>query len=170
MRGRCSTPTADDRVLPVETMLDQAVNRFADLWEAEAGLKTFGQAVADAMAFHIEQGQNFDITVEEWLEWSRERLVAGGPRAGPRSMGVNVDLGPRARADARGLLPDPGRHRLRHRQVAGRGALLRHHLDGDQDRQPRRRQDLRRRDPRPVSRTRCWPTTCRRRSTGTPPA
>ena len=33
----------DDRVLPVETILDQAVNRFADLWEAEAGLKTYGR-------------------------------------------------------------------------------------------------------------------------------
>ena len=28
---------AGDRMLPVETILDQAVNRFADLWEAEAG-------------------------------------------------------------------------------------------------------------------------------------
>ena len=36
-----------------------------------------------------------------------------------------------------GLLPDPRRHRLRDRQVAGGGALRRPALDGDQDRRPR---------------------------------
>ena len=30
-----------------------------------------GQAVADAMSFNIEQGQDFDFSVDEWLEWSK---------------------------------------------------------------------------------------------------
>jgi isocitrate lyase len=60
-----------DHTLPIETILDQAVNRFVDLWEAEAGVKTIGQAVADAMSFSAEQGQNLDLTVDAWLERSR---------------------------------------------------------------------------------------------------
>jgi isocitrate lyase len=59
-----------DRMLPVDTIVDQAVDRFADLWEGAAQLKTLGEAVADAMSFNIEQGQGFDFTIEEWLEWS----------------------------------------------------------------------------------------------------
>ena len=78
-------------------------------------------------------------------------------------------LGLRARQDAGRLLPGARRHRLRHREVAGGGAVRRRALDGDQDRRPARREAVRRRHPRRVSRTRCWPTTSRPRSTGTPP-
>ena len=66
----------------IDKVVDEIVDRFAEQWEAEAGVKTYGRAVADAMAFHIDEGQVFDITVDEWLEWSmtaslhdaRERL------------------------------------------------------------------------------------------------
>ncbi len=64
-------------------MLNEASNKFVELWEAEAGLKTFGQAVADAMAFHIDEGQEFDISVDEWLEWSKQVSYRGGPRESP---------------------------------------------------------------------------------------
>jgi isocitrate lyase len=60
----------EDPVLPIDTILDQAMSRFANVWEAEAELKTFGQAVADAMSFNIEQGQRFDLSPEEFLQWS----------------------------------------------------------------------------------------------------
>ncbi len=79
----------DDRVLPVETLLDQAVNRFVDLWEAEAGIKTYGEAVADAMSFNIEQGQDFDVTVDEWLEWSRR---ASWHEARNRAAAMGLDV------------------------------------------------------------------------------
>jgi isocitrate lyase len=59
-----------DHAIPVETLLNDVSNKFAELWEAQAGLKTFGQAVADAMNFHIDEGQEFDITVDEWRAWS----------------------------------------------------------------------------------------------------
>jgi len=78
-----------DRLLPVDTLVDQAVTRFADLWEAEAKLMTFGEAVAEAMSFHLEQGQDFDLTVEDWLAWSR---TASWHEAAERAeeMGVEV--------------------------------------------------------------------------------
>ena len=51
-----------------------------------------------------------------------------------------------------GLLPGARRHPVRDREVAGRGAVRRHPVDGDQDRRPRRRQGVRRRDPRRLPR------------------
>ncbi len=69
--------------------LDRALDRVADLWQAEAGLTTFGQAVADAMAFHVDEGQLFDQTVEQWLEWSRHASFKEA-RERARAMGVAV--------------------------------------------------------------------------------
>ncbi len=97
----------NDRVLPVETILDQAVNRFADLWEAEAGVKTLGQAVADAMSFYIEQGQEFELTVDQWLEWSR---TASWQDVYERAavMGVNVEWDPELTRTPEGYYPIKG--------------------------------------------------------------
>ncbi|WP_279675992.1 isocitrate lyase/phosphoenolpyruvate mutase family protein [Aeoliella straminimaris] len=79
----------EDRVLPIDAILSDVSNKFVELWELQAGLKTFGKAVADAMAFHIDEGQNFDITVDEWLAWSS---TVGHREARDRSrrMGLNV--------------------------------------------------------------------------------
>ena len=80
------TAHAGSPVLPIDTIVDQAIDRFSTLWEIQAGVKTLGQAVADAMSFDIEQGQELELTVEEWLEWAknasweevRERAAAMG--------------------------------------------------------------------------------------------
>ncbi len=98
---------AADRMMPVETVLDQAVNRFADLWEAEARIKTFGQAVADALSFHVEQGQTFDFTVEEWLEWSSQ---ASWQEARDKAveLGISVDWDPELARTPEGFYPIKG--------------------------------------------------------------
>jgi isocitrate lyase len=97
----------DERRLQVDAMLDQAIDRFADIWEARANLKTFGQAVADAMAFDIEQGQSFDLTVDEWLEWS---LQASWEEARDRAdaMGVEVVWDPELARTPEGYYPVQG--------------------------------------------------------------
>jgi isocitrate lyase len=97
----------EDRVLPIETVLDQAVNRFMDLWEAEAGVKTFGEAVADAMSFNIEQGQDSDISVEEWLEWSRDASWLEA-RERAEAMGVSVNWNPDLARTPEGFYPIKG--------------------------------------------------------------
>jgi isocitrate lyase len=98
---------AGDRVLPAETILDQAVNRFVDLWEAEARIKTFGQAVADALSFHVEQGQDFDFTVEEWLDWSSG---ASWQEARDKAfeLGIHVDWDPELARTPEGYYPIKG--------------------------------------------------------------
>ncbi len=106
--GISSTPTPADRMMPVETMLDQAVNRFADLWEAEAGIKTFGQAVADAMSFHLEQGQDLRLHGRGVARVVVTSLVAGGAGQGRASFGINVDWDPELARTPEGYYPIKG--------------------------------------------------------------
>ena len=75
-----------------------------------------------------------------------------------------------ARKTPEGYYQVRGGIELRDRQVPGGRAVRRPPVDGDEDRRPRRRPRVRRGDPRQSTRTRCWPTTSRPRSTGTPPA
>ncbi len=78
-----------DKAPRVDAILNEASNKFVSLWEAQAGLKTFGQAVADAMVFHLDEGQQFDLTVDEWLAWS-SRVGHREARERSKSMGLNV--------------------------------------------------------------------------------
>jgi isocitrate lyase len=79
---------ADAQASP-ETTLDAVADRFLEAWEAAAGLKTFGQAVAEAMAFRADEGVELDMSVDEWLafaagaSWNTARTRA-------RSMGLDV--------------------------------------------------------------------------------
>jgi len=98
---------AADRMIPAETLLDQAVNRFADLWEANARIKTFGQAVADALSFYVEQGQTFDFTVEEWLEWSSQTSWQTA-REKADEFGIHVDWDPELARTPEGYYPIKG--------------------------------------------------------------
>ncbi len=106
MRDLLDAHTAD-RFVPVEIILDQAVNRFVDLWQAEARIKTFGQAVADALSFHTEQGQTFDFTVEEWLDWSSEASWQEA-RDKAFSLGIHVDWDPELARTPEGYYPVQG--------------------------------------------------------------
>jgi len=91
----------------VPEILNTITDRFVEQWEAEAGLKTFGQAVADAMAFHIDEGQEFDLSIEQWSEWARgASLLEARTRA--RAMGVNVVWDPELSRTPEGYYPIRG--------------------------------------------------------------
>ena len=73
----------------VDKVLDTIVTRCLQIWEAEAGLKTCGQAVADVMNFRVAEGERFDISADEW------RAFAGkashyAVRDKARSLGLQV--------------------------------------------------------------------------------
>ena len=54
----------------LDAALEKIDTRYMESWQAEAGLKTHGQAVADAMESRTDEGERFDMSVEEWLEFS----------------------------------------------------------------------------------------------------
>ena len=76
-------------ILPVDSMLNQVSNRFVECWQSAAGLMTFGQAVAEVMAAKSSEGQMFDLTVDQWLNWSKQ---VGYQEAYARARGMGVDV------------------------------------------------------------------------------
>ena len=73
----------------VEATLDRLETRYMELWRSEAGLKTYGQAVADAMEQRIAEGERLPMSVEEWNEFARAAShYEVGEKA--RSMGLEV--------------------------------------------------------------------------------
>ncbi len=73
----------------IEAALDETMASFLDAWQREAGLKTYPQAVAEAMAFRQEEGAVFDLSVEEWLEYAHSVSVDEAA-ARARRMGINL--------------------------------------------------------------------------------
>jgi isocitrate lyase len=73
----------------VDAVLDKLTGKLFETWQVEAGLKTYGEAVADAMVFHTDEGLSFEMTIDEWLDWS-SRVSFHEAREKARSMGVNI--------------------------------------------------------------------------------
>ncbi|MBI3449970.1 MAG: hypothetical protein HY049_13775 [Acidobacteria bacterium] len=70
-------------------MLDKVGSRCLDAWQSEAGLKTYGQAVADVIAFRAAEGERFDMSAPEWQAFAaKASFVAAREKA--RSLGVHV--------------------------------------------------------------------------------
>ncbi len=57
---------------PIDAMLNKVVDQFVECWESEAQLMTYGQAVAAAMTAKLDEGQKFELTVDQWLAWSQQ--------------------------------------------------------------------------------------------------
>ena len=55
----------------LETALDSVVTKFVEVWEEESGLTTFGETIETLMEFNMEQGVEFDMTVEQWREFAK---------------------------------------------------------------------------------------------------
>jgi isocitrate lyase len=73
----------------LDAALDKIDTRFVETWQAEAGMKTYGLAVAEVLEFRTAEGERFDMTVEEWLAFSK-RASFYEARERAKSMGVHV--------------------------------------------------------------------------------
>jgi isocitrate lyase len=73
----------------VDALLDGLENRYLEAWQAEAGLKTYPQAVADVIEFRAAEGERFEMTPAEWLAFAN-RVSFHAARAKARSMGITI--------------------------------------------------------------------------------
>lgn len=73
----------------VDATLDKVTTRLVEAWETEAGLKTYGEAVAAVMEFHSREGETFEMSVDEWRAFAR-RASLFSARQKARSMGINI--------------------------------------------------------------------------------
>ncbi len=148
--------------------LRQVESRFVDAWEDDAGLMTYGEAVAEVLEFGESEGEPVDMSAEEWRRFAgRASLYAAREKA--RSWASTPDgtaswrRPPRAttRSAAAYRTRSPSRSRRR-RSPTSSGWRRRPRISPTPGSSPTRSM--------PSSPTRCWPTTSRPRSTGTPPA
>jgi isocitrate lyase len=73
----------------LDAALDRIDTRYVEIWQAEAGLKTYGLAVAEVMESRTDEGERFDMTVGEWLTFSKQAsFYEVHQRA--KSMGIQV--------------------------------------------------------------------------------
>ncbi|MGA3193375.1 MAG: isocitrate lyase ICL2 [Terriglobales bacterium] len=72
-----------------ESALDKIETRYMEAWQGEAELKTYGQAVADVLQTRTTDGETFDMTVDEWLSFSKNASFYE-IRERARSMGIQI--------------------------------------------------------------------------------
>ncbi len=78
-----------DTEVTVGSALDGVVNKYLEAWQTEAGLKTYGEAIADVLEFRLAGGESFDLTVEQWREFAaRASLYEAREKA--RALGVDI--------------------------------------------------------------------------------
>jgi isocitrate/methylisocitrate lyase len=73
----------------VDSILDRVIQRVLDAWQEEADLKTYRQAVAEAIAFRTSHGESVEMSAFEWLAFSK-RGSWYAVREKARSMEVDV--------------------------------------------------------------------------------
>ena len=72
-----------------EQTLDSVADAFLAEWEARAGLKTLGEAVADALAFRAEEGAELPMSAEAWRDFAATASWAS-VRSRARELGLHV--------------------------------------------------------------------------------
>ncbi|MFP6584648.1 MAG: isocitrate lyase/phosphoenolpyruvate mutase family protein [Candidatus Hydrogenedentota bacterium] len=72
-----------------EKVLDSLSNKILDAWDAEAGMKTYSEAIADVMKVRTEDGMKIDMTIEEWTAFSMQASHRDA-EAKAISLGLNI--------------------------------------------------------------------------------
>jgi len=73
----------------IEAALEQIDSRYMEIWQAEAALKTYGQAVVDVMKSRADEGEHYDMSAEEWMAFAK-RASFYEVRERAKSMGIQV--------------------------------------------------------------------------------
>ncbi|HQR37263.1 MAG TPA: isocitrate lyase ICL2 [Blastocatellia bacterium] len=78
------------KTVSLDAMFDGLANRFLEVWEAEARLQTFGEAVADVLEFNAAEGEQLEMSVDDWRAFAATASLFAA-RARARDLGVDVD-------------------------------------------------------------------------------
>ena len=79
----------NEGVINIDVAINNVSNKFIELWQIDAGLKTFGKAVADVMKFNLDEGGEYEFTVAQWLAYASS-VSFQEAREKARHMGINI--------------------------------------------------------------------------------
>jgi isocitrate lyase len=73
----------------VDAAFDSVASRFLEVWEEEAALETYGEAVAEVLEFRASEGEPVEMSAAEWRRFARSAsLWAAKEKA--KSLGVQI--------------------------------------------------------------------------------
>jgi isocitrate lyase len=75
--------------IAIDSAFDKVAARFLETWETQADLETYGQAVADVLAFRADEGEQLEMSADDWLQFARHASLYDAKQKA-RSLGVNV--------------------------------------------------------------------------------
>jgi isocitrate lyase len=73
----------------IDTLFDKVESRFVDAWQDDAGLNTYGDAVAELLEFRESESEQLDMSVAEWRQFA-ERAPLYTAREKAREVGAAV--------------------------------------------------------------------------------
>jgi isocitrate/methylisocitrate lyase len=73
----------------VDAAFDLVASRFLEAWEEEAGLETYGEAVAEVLEFRSSEGESADMSAAEWRRFA-ERASLWAAKEKAKSLGVRI--------------------------------------------------------------------------------
>ena len=74
----------------LDVLFDAVASRFLAAWEEDAGLQTFGDAVAEVIEFRASAGEPLEVSADEWRRFAaRAPLYVAREKA--RDLGLDVD-------------------------------------------------------------------------------
>ncbi|HSF38896.1 MAG TPA: isocitrate lyase/phosphoenolpyruvate mutase family protein, partial [Thermoanaerobaculia bacterium] len=74
----------------IDPLFDKVESRFVEAWETDANLRTYGDAVAEVLAFRESEGDPAEMSAEEWGRFAaRASLYSAREKA--RELGVDID-------------------------------------------------------------------------------
>jgi isocitrate lyase len=77
------------RETAIDPLFDKIESSFVDAWQENAGLKTYGDAVADVLAFRESEGDPAEMSAEDWRRFAaRASLHAAREKA--RELGIDA--------------------------------------------------------------------------------
>jgi isocitrate lyase len=74
----------------IDAVFDEIESKFVDAWQNDAGLLTYGEAVAELLEFAEGEGESRDMTVAEWRKFA-QRAPLYTAREKARQLGADPD-------------------------------------------------------------------------------
>ena len=81
---------AEPTTTAIEAALEKIDDRYMEIWRETAGLKTYGDAVAEILGFRASNGERVDMSVEEWSAFARTASLFEA-REKARGMGIMIE-------------------------------------------------------------------------------
>ncbi|UMB68276.1 isocitrate lyase ICL2 [Mycobacterium paraterrae] len=73
----------------IDAVFDEIESKFVDAWQLDAGLMTYGEAVAELLEFNESDGESSDMSADEWRAFAqRAPLFTAQQKA--KELGLNV--------------------------------------------------------------------------------